>query len=287
MESVGRSKSKTKKTADAAIKYIILIVVGLLMIYPLLWLIGASFKENNEIFSSVGIIPKKFDVTGYINGWKTSTEYTFTKYFMNTFALVVPKVILTLISCTLAAYGFARFKIPGKKFLFSILIGTLLLPTIVLNIPQYIMYRQIGWLDTYLPLIIPSLLATDTFFVFMLVQFLRGLPIELEEAAKIDGCNSFQTLIYILVPILKPALISVALFQFIWSMNDFMGPLIYISSVEKYPVSIALKMSMDNSAVVQWNQVMAMAVIALVPSIVIFFSAQKYFVEGVSTSGLK
>ena len=149
------------------------------------------------------------------------------------------------------------------------------------------MYRQIGWLDTYLPLIIPSLLATDTFFVFMLVQFLRGLPIELEEAAKIDGCNSFQTLIYILVPILKPALISVALFQFIWSMNDFMGPLIYISSVEKYPVSIALKMSMDNSAVVQWNQVMAMAVIALVPSIVIFFSAQKYFVEGVSTSGLK
>ena len=179
MESVGRSKSKTKKTADAAIKYIILIVVGLLMIYPLLWLIGASFKENNEIFSSVGIIPKKFDVTGYINGWKTSTEYTFTKYFMNTFAIVVPKVILTLISCTLAAYGFARFKIPGKKFLFSILIGTLLLPTIVLNIPQYIMYRQIGWLDTYLPLIIPSLLATDTFFVFMLVQFLRGLRIEL------------------------------------------------------------------------------------------------------------
>ena len=167
------------------------------------------------------------------------------------------------------------------------LIGTLLLPTIVLNIPQYIMYRQIGWLDTYLPLIIPSLLATDTFFVFMLVQFLRGLPLELEEAAKIDGCNSFQTLVYILVPILKPALISVALFQFIWSMNDFMGPLIYISSVEKYPVSIALKMSMDNSAVVQWNQVMAMAVIALVPSIVIFFSAQKYFVEGVSTSGLK
>ena len=219
MESVGRSKSKTKKTADAAIKYIILIVVGLLMIYPLLWLIGASFKENNEIFSSVGIIPKKFDVTGYINGWKTSTEYTFTKYFMNTFAIVVPKVILTLISCTLAAYGFARFKIPGKKFLFSILIGTLLLPTIVLNIPQYIMYRQIGWLDTYLPLIIPSLLATDTFFVFMLVQFLRGLPIELEEAAKIDGCNSFQTLIYILVPILKPALISVALFS-VYMVNE-------------------------------------------------------------------
>ena len=287
MESVGKSRSKTKKLVDSAIKYIILIVVGLLMIYPLLWLIGASFKENNEIFSSVGIIPKKLDFTGYVNGWKTSTEYTFTKYFMNTFAIVVPKVIFTLISCTLAAYGFARFKIPGKKVLFSILIGTLLLPTIVLNIPQYIMYRQLGWLDTYLPLIIPSLLATDTFFVFMLVQFLRGLPLELEEAAKIDGCNSFQTLMYILVPILKPALISVALFQFIWSMNDFMGPLIYISSVDKYPISIALKMSMDNSAVVQWSQVMAMAVIALVPSIIIFFSAQKYFVEGVSTSGLK
>ena len=287
MESVGRSKSKTKKTADAAIKYIILIVVGLLMIYPLLWLIGASFKENNEIFSSVGIIPKKFDVTGYINGWKTSTEYTFTKYFMNTFAIVVPKVILTLISCTLAAYGFARFKIPGKKFLFSILIGTLLLPTIVLNIPQYIMYRQIGWLDTYLPLIIPSLLATDTFFVFMLIQFIRGIPKELEEAAKIDGCNPIQTLWYVIVPVLKPAIISVALLQFMWSMNDFLGPLLYISSVEKYPVVLALRMAMDASAETKWNEMIAMSIVTILPSLVLFFAAQKHFVEGVTSGSVK
>ena len=138
MESVGKRRNRTKTKIDAGIKYLILTLVGILMIYPLLWLIGVSFKENKDIFSSLGIIPKKFDVSGYVNGWKTSTEYTFTTYFLNTFMIVVPKVILTLITCTMAAYGFARFKIPGKKFLFSIRIGKLLLTTIVLNILQSI-----------------------------------------------------------------------------------------------------------------------------------------------------
>ena len=280
-------KMKMKNTVNSAVRYSVLIIVGFIMLYPLLWMIGSSFKTNAEIFSSVGFIPKSLNFDNYVKGWETSTEYSFTTYFINTFKILVPKVFFTIISTVITAYAFARFKIPGKKILFGILIGTLLLPEIVVRIPQYLIYKQFGWLDTYLPLIVPSAFGVDAFFVFMLVQFFRGIPKDLEEAAEIDGCNTFQTLIYVLVPVLKPAIISVALFQFMWTMNDFMSPLIYLSSVEKYPVSIALKMSMDNSAVVQWNQVMAMAVIALVPSIIIFFSAQKYFVEGVSTSGLK
>ena len=287
IDKIRRKRRHRKEQIGKAIRYAILVSVGLIMLYPLIWLIGASFKTNAEIFTSIGFMPKDFDFSGYIRGWRTSTEYTFARYFANTFKIVIPKVILTVISTVLTAYGFARFKIPGKKYLFSILIGTLLLPNVVLRIPQYLMYREFNWLNSYKPLVVPAAFAVDAFFVFMLIQFLRGLPKDLEEAAVIDGCNSFQVLIYVLIPMLKPAIISVALFQFMWTMNDFLGPLIYISSVEKYPVSIALKMSMDASAIVQWNQVLAMSVIALLPSLIVFFLAQKHFVEGISTTGMK
>ena len=280
-------KMKMKNTVNSAVRYSVLIIVGFIMLYPLLWMIGSSFKTNAEIFSSVGFIPKSLNFDNYVKGWETSTEYSFTTYFINTFKILVPKVFFTIMSTVITAYAFARFKIPGKKILFGILIGTLLLPEIVVRIPQYLIYKQFGWLDTYLPLIVPSAFGVDAFFVFMLVQFFRGIPKDLEEAAEIDGCNTFQTLIYVLVPVLKPAIISVALFQFMWTMNDFMSPLIYLSSVEKYPVSIALKISMDASAAVEWNKILAMSVIVLLPSLIIFFFAQKYFVDGVSSSGLK
>ena len=280
-------KMKMKNTVNSAVRYSVLIIVGFIMLYPLLWMIGSSFKTNAEIFSSVGFIPKSLNFDNYVKGWETSTEYSFTTYFINTFKILVPKVFFTIISTVITAYAFARFKVPGKKILFGILIGTLLLPEIVVRIPQYLIYKQFGWLDTYLPLIVPSAFGVDAFFVFMLVQFFRGIPKDLEEAAEIDGCNTFQTLIYVLVPVLKPAIISVALFQFMWTMNDFMSPLIYLSSVEKYPVSIALKISMDASAAVEWNKILAMSVIVLLPSLIIFFFAQKYFVDGVSSSGLK
>ena len=280
-------KMKMKNTVNSAVRYSVLIIVGFIMLYPLLWMIGSSFKTNAEIFSSVGFIPKSLNFDNYVKGWETSTEYSFTTYFINTFKILVPKVFFTIISTVITAYAFARFKIPGKKILFGILIGTLLLPEIVVRIPQYLIYKQFGWLDTYLPLIVPSAFGVDAFFVFMLVQFFRGIPKDLEEAAEIDGCNTFQTLIYVLVPVLKPAIISVALFQFMWTMNDFMSPLIYLSSVEKYPVSIALKISMDASAAVEWNKILAMSVIVLLPPLIIFFFAQKYFVDGVSSSGLK
>jgi oligogalacturonide transport system permease protein len=287
-ERIKYNKRAKKRKINTALRYTILTLVAMLMLYPILWLIGASFKTNSEIFTSIGFIPKRLDFSPYINGWRTGTEYTFATYFLNTFKIVVPKVVLTIISATLTAYGFARFNFPFKKFLFAMLISTLFLPQVVTRVPLYLLWRELNMLDSIIPLVAGTAFATETFFVFMLVQFFRGIPKELDEAATVDGCNSFRILISILLPILKPALVSVAIFQFMWSMNDFMGPLIYISSVEKYPIAIALKMAMDTTGgTFEWNQIIAMSLIGLLPSIVVFFSAQKYFVEGISTSGLK
>lgn len=280
-------KLRRKARVAAAIRYALLIAVGLVMIYPLIWLVGASFKTNAEMFASPGFWPSEPTLSGYIEGWQTSTPYTFGRFFWNTFLIIVPKVIGTAISCTLVAYGFARFEFPGKRILFATVIATLLLPNVVTRIPQYLLFRDIGWLDSFLPLWVPSALAGDAFFVFMIVQFLRAIPRDMEEAARVDGATTLQTLIFIVVPMLLPAIISVCLFQFMWTMNDFLGPLIYISSVEKFPVSLALKLSIDTTEAFAWNRILAMSVLTLVPSLVVFFMSQKYFIEGISTGGVK
>jgi len=272
---------------SATIRYAVLFAVGLVMLYPLIWLVGASFKTNAEIFANPGFIPSEPTMEGYRKGWETSTPYTFGRFFWNSFLIILPKTIGTAISCTLVAYGFARFDFPFKKILFGSVIAILLLPNVVTRIPQYILFRDLGWLDTFLPLWVPSALAGDAFFVFMLVQFLRSIPPDMEEAARVDGCNSFQTLIYIVVPMLAPALISVCLFQFMWTMNDFLGPLIYLSSVDKYPVSLALKLSIDTTEAFEWNRILAMSVLTITPALIVFFVAQRYFIEGISTGGVK
>lgn len=287
LNKVEAQKTLRREKINAFIRYTILIIVGIAMLYPLLWMFGASFKPSNEIFSTIGLFTSNPTWDGFINGWKTGTEYNFGHYMLNTFKYVIPKVIFTIVSSTIVAYGFARFEIPFKGFWFATLITTMLLPSTVLLIPQYIMFREMGMLDSYLPIYLPTAFATQGFFVFMLIQFLRGVPRDMEEAAQIDGCNSFQVLWYILVPVLKPAIISVALFQFMWSMNDFIGPLIYVYSVDKYPIALALKMSIDVTDGAPWNEILAMASISILPSIIIFFMAQRYFVQGVSSSGTK
>ncbi|MAM13674.1 MAG: sugar ABC transporter permease [Rhizobiaceae bacterium] len=282
-----RKREQRKVLISSIIRYVILFAVGLIMLYPLIWLIGASFKTNAEMFASAGFWPTHPTVSGYIEGWKTSTPYTFGRFFLNTFLILIPKMIGTAISATAVAYGFARFEFPGKKVLFASLIAILLLPNVVTRIPQYLLFREFGWLDSFLPLWVPSALAGDAFFVFMLVQFLRAIPRDMEEAARVDGASSWQALLFIVVPLLTPALISVCLFQFMWTMNDFLGPLIYLSSVDKYPVSLALKLSIDTTEAFAWNKILSMSVLAITPALVVFFMAQKYFIEGISAGGVK
>ena len=283
-------KVKRKNQISSIIRYTVLIVVGIFMVYPLLWMVGATFKENSEIFAGLNIIPGHPTLEGYQNAVKSyGGNINIWKALFNTFCIVIPKVIFTLVSATLTAYGFGRFNFVGKKILYPIMISTLFLPQVVLNVPQYILYNRLGWVGSplYLPLIVPSLFACDTYFIFMLVQFLHNVPHELEEAAKIDGCNVVQTLVKVVVPMLMPALISCALFQFMWSSNDFMGPLLYVNTPAKYPASYFVKLSMDSDAGFSWNRVLATSLISIIPSIVIFFLAQDQFVEGISAGGVK
>ena len=281
---------KTKRTIQIVIRYTVLIAVGIFMIYPLLWMIGATFKPNNEIFSGLNILPKKATFEGYLNAMKNyGGDINIWKAMLNTYSYVIPAVIFTIVSSTLTAYGFGRFKFFGRSVLFAILMSTLFLPQVVLNVPQYIMYNIFGWVGSklYLPLIVPSMFATETYFVFMLIQFLRNIPKELEEAAKIDGCNEIQTLIKVIVPMLKPALVSCALFKFMWASNDFLGLLLYVNNPAKYPATIFVKLAMDSDAGFAWNRILSTSLISILPSIIIFFIAQNQFVEGISAGGVK
>lgn len=278
---------KSRSSLYKILTYLFLSVLGFIMIYPLLWMISASFKTNNEIFSSIGLIPKKIMWNGYRDGWEGSGQYSFSLYFSNTFRLVIPTVVLTVISSLLVAYGFARFQFRGKKVLFGLVIASLMLPNEVVIIPRYMVFNSLGWLNTYLPFIIPAAFATYSFFIFMLVQYIRSIPRELDESARIDGCGSFRILMEIILPLTKAAIISVIVFQFMWRWNDFLNALIYISSVRKYPVSLALRMSLDVTDTITWNQTMAMSVLSMLPPVIVFFLAQKYFVEGISTTGIK
>lgn len=281
---------ETKRKISTFLRYFVLIAVGFVMVYPLIWMVGATFKTNNEIFSSVGFIPKNPTLDGYKNAMKSyGGDIDLVKAMINTYSIVIPKVVFTIISATITAYGFARFEFKGKGILFAVLMSTLFLPQVVLNVPQYIMFNKFGWINhpMYLALIVPTIFATDTYFVFMLIQFLRNIPRELEEAAKIDGCNSIKTLWYVIVPMLKPSIVSCALFQFMWSSNDFMGPLLYVNTPARYPASIFVKMSMDGDMGFDWNRVLAMSLISIIPSLIVFFLAQDSFIDGIAAGGVK
>lgn len=281
--SVKSKKIIYKKIAS----YALLIVMTIVMIYPLLWLFFGTFKTNAEIFGNSSLFPSSYSLSGYIEGWKGSGQYTFSTFLKNTFVLVIPVVLFTVLSCSIVAYGFARFKFPLKNTLFSIMIATLMLPNTVIIIPRYILFRNLNWLNTYKTFYVPAIFACYPFFIFMMVQFLRGIPLELDESAYIDGCNSISIFFLILVPLLKPALFSAGVFQMIWTWNNFFDTLIYINSIDKYPVSLGLRMTIDTTQAIAWNQILAMALISIVPPILIFFSAQKYFVEGIATTGMK
>ena len=272
------------------LKYVVLIAVGFVMIYPLLWMIGATFKTNNEIFSGIGIFPKKPTLQGYIDALNNyGGDIDIIRSMINTYSYVIPKVIFTVISSLLTAYGFGRFHFKGKNFFFALMLCMLFLPQVVLNVPQYLLFNNFGWVDSqwYAALIIPTLFATESYFIFMLVQFMRNVPREMDEAAQIDGCNSFQTLYKVIAPMLSPALVSVALFQFMWSSNDFMGPLLYVKTPQRYPAALFVKLSMDADSGFAWNRVLAVSVISILPSLIVFFLAQNKCVDGISAGSVK
>lgn len=264
-----------------------MILLGVALVFPLAIMLISSFKTTDEVLSSLKLFPERFVLDGYRNGWGIAGYVNFGQFLMNSFSMVLPMIVGTVTSSLLVAYGFCRFEFRMKKPLFAMMMGLIMLPASVLIVPRYLMFANFGWIDTYKPFWMPSFFATSSFFVYMFIQFFRGIPIELDESATIDGCGSFRILTKILIPLCRPAIISAAIFQFIWGWNDFFQQNVYINSVVKYTTSLGLRMAMDASVQIAWNNILAMSVISMIPSTIVFLTLQRYFVEGIATSGLK
>lgn len=269
------------------VHYLVVITIGLVMAYPLIWLLASSFKEKTEIFQyTPSLIPKHFTLDNYSSGWAGFGNVSFGVYFRNSFIIAGFDTIGAVLSSLVVAYGFARIRFAGQRFWFMCMLSTLMLPFQVQMIPQYIMFRELDWINSFKPLIVPRFLA-DPFFVFLIMQFIRGLPAELDESAEIDGATRFGILWWIILPLVKPALITSAIFSFYWKWDDFLGPLLYLNKPTLHTVSLALRNFADPSAVTNWGAVFAMSVLSLIPVMVIFIVFQKYIAEGISTTGMR
>jgi len=266
--------------------HIPIIALGLVMIYPPLWMVSSSFKPGQLIFSEPGLWPREWTLDNYAQGW-LALGIPFSRFFFNSLVVAALSVIGNLVSCSLAAYTFARLEFRFKPALFGLMLGTIMLPFQVILVPQYILFHTLNWTNTILPLVVPKFLAVDAFFVFLLVQFIRGLPRELDDAATVDGCGPLGVFWRIILPLMRPALAVTAVFTFIWTWNEFLGPLIYLTATDSYTVPIALNAFLDSTGPSAWGSMFAMSVLSLLPLFLVFLFAQKQLVQGIATSGLK
>ena len=266
--------------------HLALIAGTVVMVYPLLWMVGGSFKDERDIFSQLNPFPSSLDPRNYIAGW-TATDPTFTRFYFNSLLIAVLAVAGNVIACTLTAYAFARLEFRGKKVFFGVMLGSIMLPAHALLIPQYVLFFHLGWVNTYLPLVVPKFLATDAFFIFLMVQFIRTIPRTLDEAAMIDGCGKVRIFSRIILPLTGPVLITTMIFTFIWTYNDFFAQLIYLSYPSSETVPVALRRFVDATGDSSYGQLLAMSVLSLVPTFIVFLLAQRRIVEGIATTGLK
>ncbi|WP_045682141.1 carbohydrate ABC transporter permease [Martelella endophytica] len=281
----------TTETAPRALRHYgklaLLVAVALVMGYPLLWLISSSFKPESLIFTEPGLIPDQFTLSNYIEGWN-KLGLPFGAFLLNSVIICLLAIVGNLFSCSLAAYAFARLKFPFSKFAFALMLATLMLPFHVTILPQYIVFQRLGVVNTIVPLVLPKFFAVDAFMVFLLVQFIRGIPRDLDQAAEMDGCNRYQIFWYIIFPVCRPALVLVAIFTFLWTWNDFFAQLIYLGSLENYTAPLALNLFIDaTSGESAWGMLFAMSVITLLPLFVLFMLFQRQIAEGIATTGLK
>jgi multiple sugar transport system permease protein len=270
-----------------SIRFIVVVIGAFATMFPLWWLLVASFTPEAFIFRQSGLWPTAFTLSNYIQGWQGISRITFGTYFLNSFIVAGISVIGTLISASMAGYAFARLNFDYKYVFFAVMLGTMMLPFHVTLIPQYIIFFRLGWVDTFLPLTVPSFFATGGFFIFLMVQFMRGIPIELDQAAQVDGCGPIQVYFRIILPLSMPALVTAAIFTFIWTWNDFFSQLIYISNPIRYTIALGLRAFLDATSRSAFGPMFAMSILSLVPIFIFFISAQRLLIEGISTTGLK
>jgi len=274
------------RVGRSLLKHVLLIAASLVMIYPVLWMLVSSFRPTDVIFRTPGLWVNDLVIENYTEGWNALSD-PFTTYLVNSAIIVIGAIAGNLLSCSLAAYAFARLQFRFKALWFSIMLVTIMLPIHVVLVPQYILFNYLGWVNTFIPLILPKFLATDAFFVFLMVQFIRGIPRELDEAARIDGCGHWQIFYRIMIPLMTPALATTAIFTFIWVWSEFFTSLIYLTDPTKYTVPLALRSFLDSTSGSNWGAMFAMSIVSLVPIFLAFLFGQRYLVKGIATTGGK
>jgi multiple sugar transport system permease protein len=286
-----RAQAKAARSArerrQALIKHGLLILASFGMLYPLLWMFASSFKPESHIFSELGLWPSEIVLGNYAAGW-TALRVTFATFYWNSIVIAVLSVIGNLMACSLTAFAFARLEFRLKWLWFALMLGTLMLPYHVTLVPQYVLFLKIGWVDTILPLVVPKFLASDAFFIFLMVQFFRGIPRELDEAARMDGCGPWRIYWRIMLPLSTPVLATAAIFSFIWTYDDFLGPLIYLNDINSYTVPLALRAFVDSSGGESlYGELFAMSALSLVPVFIVFLAFQRLIIRGVALGALK
>lgn len=279
-------RRRTRSSWRSVGKHIGLTALSLLMIYPLIWLVVSSLRPNDLIFRDPSLVLSDLTFENYTSGWD-ALRHPFSLYLFNSAVLVLGAIIGNLVSCSMAAYAFARLHFRGRTLFFAIMLATIMLPIHVIIVPQYVIFAQLGWVNTFLPLLIPKFLATEAFFVFLMVQFIRSLPKELDEAARIDGAGHIRIFTQVLLPLMVPALATTAIFTFIWTWSDFFGQLIYLTSQENFTVSLALRQFLDASSSSNFGGMFAMSVVSLLPLFIAFLLGQRFLVKGIATTGIK
>jgi len=280
------SASPTRRRLGTLLVHVVLIGASILMLYPLLWMLSASFRPQNEIFNSSSIFPSEWSLDAYFRGWN-GLQVSFSTFFVNSFTIAILCVIGNVAACSLTAFAFARLEFRFKNLWFALMLMTLMLPSQVTLIPQYVLFLNLGWVDTFLPLVVPRYLAVDAFFIFLMVQFFRGIPRELDEAAMMDGCGPWRIYWKIMLPLSLPVLATAAIFTFIWTWDDFFGPLIYLNDMRSYTVMLGLRTFVDSSAESDWGGLFAMSVLSLVPIFLFFLFFQRLLIDGIATTGMK
>ncbi len=283
----GPRRRVKRKTWQTVIWFVVLLALTAVVLYPLVWLLMSTFKPNAEFGQNQSLIPNAPTLDNYAKVMEGIAGVPMWRFFANSLLIAAGSVIGTVLSSALAAYAFARIQFKGLGVFFAAMIGTLLLPFHVVIIPQYIIFNRLDMVDTFWPLLLPKFLATEAFFVFLLVQFIRQMPRDMDEAARIDGAGHVRIFWSIILPLIKPALITCAIFAFIWAWNDFLGPLLYLTSPENYPLPIALRLYNDQTSTSDYGATVTASFIALVPVLLFFLVFQRFLVDGVATQGLK
>lgn len=281
-----KSRAPWVRNVRGLLKHVGLILFGFVMLYPLLWMLASSIKPDALIFREPWLIPSEVTFDNYRLGWN-ALLHPFSHYLMNSFLVVLGAVLGNLVACSLAAYAFARLRFKLRNLWFAIMLMSIMLPIHVIIVPQYILFSELGWINTFAPLIVPKLLATDAFFVFLLVQFFRGVPRELDEAATIDGAGHLRIFFQVMLPLATPALATTAIFTFIWTWNDFFSQLIFLTKPDMYTVPIALRSFLDSTGQSSWGAMFAMSIVSLIPLFLVFLFGQRWLVRGIATTGLK